>query len=649
MPDILVSVSVSLNIFGSLTYRYTGDPDHLNVGQRVVVPLMNRLTTGWVMEKGVQYKGRVKGVMGVIDDGYIPDESFMAFAEAVSGVYFASAGSVLDSSLSPKRKSMTTLCFETSEGIKKLKDHSFKEIQQLSKEGVLTFFYKSSRKHEEGPGETGPAVGVEPGNGGLEPGAALPNRCLLSYSRLDDYKPLIGDTLDRGESVLIAVPDNFTAGYLRETLGDAGMDLDIYTSQLKLSEREALWQSYGVEGKVGVITGGLSAVYLPIRNLGLIIVERAGSPFYKRTAFSRFNINTLARLRAKVQGVSLVEGGPSYTVGAYNNSSGLFAGVEDKRKDRVKATVHMIPARTQGIPDAMMELANSYFMEGKRLLVVVNRKASVDILFCPKCKKQSRCPACEGFLEVDESFNISCKRCGLKKESYKLCPKCSEPLVVVENISVASIKKAIQKRMVETGVITLFADDLKENGLKEIKERVRESKVIISTPVVVNPFFNGLLDAVIYIRPETFVNLDEYDSAERVFALVSELKETVSHGGTIDIFSTFHFHYALKLVNEEDAFFEREMKYREWFRLPPFCNVYHIEVRSKKLRSLAKEIRTIKQKFQQELGIKKIYLTSRKAMRGNFKGILEAHAQPDDIIGSGLLERRDVNIQLELV
>ncbi|UCH96622.1 MAG: hypothetical protein JSV88_07165, partial [Candidatus Aminicenantes bacterium] len=275
-------------------------------------------------------------------------------------------------------------------------------------------------------------------------------------------------------------------------------------------------------------------------------------------------------------------------------------------------------------------------------------------LFCEKCKKIQRCPSsCEGFIDVegDEAFHIKCRRCGLEKEAHNHCPKCSESLSLIEDISISSVKKVIENRVVETGITTLSSEGLRQDHIHPVLKRVGESKIVIATPVIVNPFFNNIFDVVIYLRPESFFNLEEYDAAEKIFSLVSEFRELVKPGGAIDVFSTFHFHYSLKLVNGEEAFFDRELKYREWFHLPPFCNVYHIEVRGKELRKLAAEMRGIYQKFKEPLKIKRIYLASRQPSRGmyKYKGILEAHAQPRLILESGLLKNRDISIDLVLI
>jgi primosomal protein N' len=640
---MIVQVSPCLNIFSTFSYNYSGDPALLKPGVRVVVPVGNRLTAGWIVETSSHYKGRVKDIIGVIRDDYRPGCQFMAFIRAVSHLYFASMGSLLDYSLPPKKKSITGLYFKNRENQgkeEKLKRYSTAELQRFAKNGTISCFFKADPVLQH---QTVEAEG--------EPENETPkdHRFLIGFQREIHYRELIDDCLGRGKSVLITVPDNLTAAYLKEKLAE----VDIYNSEIKPKEREILWHDYACTGKTGVVVGGLSAALVPIKNLDLVICDRAGSSGYKRRSFSRYDVHVLSQLRAKHFNIPLVEGFSTTTVQAYQNPSQVM--IEDKREEQVPVEVHMIKSRTRGIPGDFMELISSYFIENKKILVILNKKKSVNFLFCEKCKKIQGCPSssCEGLIDVegDEAFHIKCRRCGLENEAHNHCPKCGESLSLIEDISIASVKKFIKNRVVETGITSLSSEGLKEDHLHSVLKRVLESKIVIATPVIVNPFFYNIFDVVIYLRPESFFNLEEYDAAEKVFSRVSEFRELVKPGGTIDIFSTFHFHYSLKLVNDEGGFFERELKYREWFHLPPFFNVYHIEVRGKELRKLAAEMRGIYQKFKEPLKIKRIYLANRQPSRGmyKYKGILEAHAQPGLILESGLLKKRDISIDLVLI
>ena len=186
---MLVQVSSSLNIFDSLTYRYQGDPALLRPGLRVVVPLGNRLTGAWVTEPYSQYRGRVKDIVAVVRDEYVPDSRFMAFVAEVSHLYFVSVGSLLEASLPPQKKSINSLYFENpdKEGkAEKLARYPLSRVQQLSANGVVECFYKT------GPGE--PGASVEPGGkhtGNTEEESPIIHRFLIGYEREAHYRQLM--------------------------------------------------------------------------------------------------------------------------------------------------------------------------------------------------------------------------------------------------------------------------------------------------------------------------------------------------------------------------------------------------------------------------------------------------------------------------
>jgi primosomal protein N' len=642
---MLIQVSPSLNIVETLSYNYTGNPSLLRPDARVVIPVGNRMTTGWVTDinKRSDYKGKVKNIIGIVRDNYIPHERYMAFVRAVSGIYFTSMGTLLDASLPPKKRPVSSLYFENNEEngkIEKLNKHSLKALLHLSKTKTIECFYKSKDT---------PQSLLE----SYVPGAELAthehetvkNQFIISYQREALYRAIIRDCLKGNQSVLITVPDNLTAAFLKEKLGE----IDIYNSEIKPKERDTLWQKYALEGKIGVVVGGLSAALLPIRNLGTLISERAGSPVYKRTYFTRYNIHRLSQLRANHYHIPLIEGFSTLTVQSYQNRSHSHVSIQDKRERKIPVEVRRIKSGIKGVPGDFIELLNGYFIEKKKILIVLNNKESINFLFCGKCKKIRKCPSCDGSIEVDHAFNIKCRRCGEERESFTLCPQCQEGLSIIESVSIASVKKIIKQRVVETGIMTLSAEGLKKEHMHSLMRRLEHSKIVISTPVIINPFFYHLFDVVIYFRPESYFNIDEYDAAEKIFSMVSELRELVKAEGTLDIFSTFSFHYSLKLINEEASYFDRELKYREWFYLPPFFNVYHIEVKGKELRKLAREMRHIYETFKESLKIKRVYLTGRQVYRGTYKGILEAHAQPEAILKSGLLGKRNIFIDLVLI
>ncbi|MCP4216603.1 MAG: hypothetical protein GY765_18270, partial [bacterium] len=420
VKGVKVSVSVSLNIFELLTYNYTGPMDKLKPGLRVVLPVANRLTTGWIVKTNSNYKGRVKNILAIVKDGFMPGKQFMNFADAVSGVYFTSMGTLLDSALSPKKKSVASIYFKNPRNGKaeKLSAFSVAKLQKIAGKGVLRAFVKSGKNEpplepdsyseeekarmqdssgdeaasakmkvpafELGPlfapkKQTPPADMDEPedvppvdedenprdvlsgeGTGelsqqsrGEDPG----NRFLLSYDRLPHYREIIDSYLEKGQSVLLVAPDNSTAAFLGAHL----QGVDVYNSQVKPKDRESIWRAYALEGKAGVVVGGLSAALMPIKNLGVVICDRAGSFTYKRSYFSKYDAHLLARLRARHYNLPFIEGFPSRTVQVFDQNSPVT--VEDKRETEIPVNIHMIKSRTKGIPEDFIELVKSYYKD----------------------------------------------------------------------------------------------------------------------------------------------------------------------------------------------------------------------------------------------------------------------------------------------
>jgi len=643
---MLVQVSPSLNIYNTLTYNFPGDPALLKPGIRVVIPVGNRPTLGWITETHSQYKGRVKNIFALVNDDYVPDKCFLEFTKAVADLYFASVGNLLDSSLPPQRKPISSLYFKNPEEenrVEKFSRYSSSQMQQLSKKGTIQCFYKTGSI--QNPRKESPDVPVE-----SLPTLPKEHLFLAGYDRNTYYAKRIRECLSQGKSVLVTAPDNFRAANLKNSIGREGIEANIYNSSLSPKERTSLWNDYVLRNKTGVIVGGLSAVLLPVQNLGLIICDAAGNSNYKHPPFSVFNVNVLAKLRAQYCYLPFVEGYASPTVQAIHNSTQIE--IRDERDITIPVNVISIKKDTRGIPNDLQEMMNSYTAENKKLLILLNRKEGANFLYCHTCQKPQKCPSCSGYIDVEgeKEFQITCRSCKEERKPFNLCPKCNSPLSLVEDISLSSMKKFIKNHIAETGITSISSEALKEDHIDTVLHRINNSKIVIATPVLVNPVFKNIFDAIIYFRPESFFNLERYDAAEKIFSIISELREMIKIEGNIDVYSTFHFHYAMKLINDETAFFQRELKYREWFLLPPFFNVYHIEVKDTELRKLASTMRKIFNRYKETINIKNIYLTTRQPLKGKYKykGIIEAHAWPEEINKTSLFNNRNIKIHLEM-
>ena len=298
--------------------------------------------------------------------------------------------------------------------------------------------------------------------------------------------------------------------------------------------------------------------------------------------------------------------------------------------------VGMIKPGEKGIPARVLEILKSEFLAGKKILVVVNKKESTDFLFCPSCNRIQRCPTCRDSLILSTEGVATCQRCKYTLQDPTKCPKCNNQMSVIHDLSMLMLKSVVSREIVEAGICTLAAGNIKST--EEALSKIEAANIVIATPAIINPFFRDLFEAIIYLKPESAFNMNEYYAAEMIFTTIAELREMVRSRGHIYLFSAFHFHYAIQFADDEEKFFNRELKYREWFALPPYARVY--------LRHLGKKMRDIYTVLHQRARVSRQYLSSRKQTRGSFRGILEVHGNGQDIRATKLMERRDITVSL---
>ncbi len=610
-----ISVSLSYNLFEPLTYRADAAAPALRVGARVLVPLGKRLALGWVTDLDSPYAGRLKSIIGVIEDPYYPDAAVMEMARQTAAAYFTSAGSVLDHCLPPSQKNVKKLRFELEGRERKLAEFAPAELERLAAAAPLRFYFKPAAA--AAPAAAPPAHDDD----------GLP-RLLLAPQRDQEYREACARALAGGRSVILVVPDNATARYWHSALPG----VDMYHSEIKAATKEKTWQQYR-QGKPGIVCGGISALMLPLPDPGLLIVDRAASPLYSRGAGTPFRTDHLAEIRARSGRIPLLRGANSHSCATYARRQ--EPGLDDRRQGHeVSCQVHMLKGRDRGIPAAIVELICQNHLAGKKTLVLVNRVQPAVHLFCEKCRRIAACPRCAGTLAVEETRQASCRRCAYRKDALDACPRCSQPLTLLHDISIDSLARAVERVCGEKSVLSLTAAELKEpqRGVAA----AQASSVVIATMAALSPFFTAMFHSAIWVKPESFFNMEDFNAAEMIHASGAELAAALGKGGELHVFSVFHFHYALQYLMDETGFFARELKYRQWFMLPPFASVYELELRDPRLRSLAAAMRELNDRVGNELQIKRIYLASRQPQRGTYRGVLELHATAEKIAAAGL-------------
>ncbi len=615
-----VVVALSLNIFEKFTYEFTGKPEDIFIGIRVIVPVGHIIRSGWIISLESDYTGRTRKIIGIIKSNWKPTKSTLDFIRNISELYLMSEGTLLDYCLLPGHKSLKDIYLDFEGKLKSISKFSLKEILDLSKLTPVCFEYKKEPALQQ----------VNFSNKDL-----FNKHYIYGKARFDKYNNIINKTLENGKSVLIVIPDKLSIEYFKKTFPK----IDIYNSTQKKSVKEMIWAKYST-GKSGIIIGGLSALFLQINNLGCIISEKGNTLYTNKGILSGSeDFKILSIKKAAAFNCPIFIGTPSIELKNFKDNKEI---ITENSKPISNVNVMRIKKKSNDLFSDLIQLTKNYFASQKKILIILNKKQSKNILYCEKCKKAIRCQNCNKYIQTKKKNIEKCPHCEHKLDM--ICKICGKNLDILIDVSMDSILKVLKDNVTESGILNISAEDTKNISLLE--DNIQTNKIIISTPFIIGPYFKNIFDSVIYYKPESVFDMDSYKTAENIFTLLSEIKNILKPEGTIDVFSVYHYHYVFKLINEENEFLNRELKYRQWFFLPPFYSIYEITVKEKTIRELGKVMRDIYTNYKNELNISTVSLLSRKKLRGTFKGILRVHTVSSKLTETGMLKKRNILIKL---
>lgn len=621
-----VQVALSLNINEALTYSIPADlVEKVGIGSRVVVPLGNRYQTGWIIAGHSDYSGRTRMLTGWINDSFRLSPGFIEFAIHAAGRFLMAPGVLMDGALSPRRRNRRQIRMVIGGKPGPALQASGPSAIKSAGNGKPLEFVISSRTL----GKSGPEPDPAKGEGFNE-------KLILDYEREPHYRGIVESYLKNGKSVLILTAETRIADRLSETISG----VNPYHSSLNMALRESLWET-AVSGKPVAVAGGQSALLLPFFDLGAIIVDQPGAWRFRPGERENALEPELARLLAAVKRIPLIIGDHTYPLDVFRRRS--FVVVEDQlQARRVETEVIPLKPGVPGIPHVLLEGISRHVEQEQRVLILVNRVQGGDFLFCPQCRQMARCPHCrETFLPVaDNELPASCPSCGGPWKSDSRCPRCGGEWVKVPKINLESLGREIESKLLGSVPPVITA----ESSAREIEEAARDGLVVLGTRAVVRPEFRHRFQAILYIRPEADFHFTDYDAAEQIQSMVGRLRDLVAPGGKVGVYSTFHFHSGLKLLDSRTAFLEREAKYRRWFGFPPYADEFHLVFRDSTARKVASRMRSAREMIGNHMVFREARLESRILRRGKITGRMIVCGNLSALRITGILEHREIKV-----
>lgn len=424
---------------------------------------------------------------------------------------------------------------------------------------------------------------------------------VTSSGKTEVYFNAIKKVIEKGQNVLFLAPEIALASQLTKRLARRfGIEKTaIWHSSISEGEKYDVWQKIN-NNEIRILAGARSAVFAPLKNIGLIIIDEEHESAYKQSTPSpRYDAKKVAQKLAELHNCPLLLGSATPDVNSYYYAlhSGNLLEMKKRYNDYPMAKVKVVDMREEhfranhGIfSRALVNAIEENLRDGKQSIILMNRRGFSTYTQCLSCGEVIECPKCAiPLIFHSETQTMKCHYCNLETELLTTCPKCGSDALRNSGTGVQRVELIAQKLFPDCRIERLDSDSLnRKNRHIEILEDFSKGKIdiLIGTQMIAKGLDNPNVTLVGVINADNGFNLPDFRSCERGFQLLTQVAGRAGRGnnpGTV-YFQTYNpDFFALENAKEQDylSFYKSEIEARENFDYPPFSRIIRIVISSK--------------------------------------------------------------------
>jgi len=406
--------------------------------------------------------------------------------------------------------------------------------------------------------------------------------------------------LDRGRGALILVPEIALTRFLvRAAVARFGDTVALVHSELSAGERHDQWWRIR-EGDSRIVVGARSAVFAPVADLGLVVVDEEHESSYKQDESPRYHGRDVAVMRAKLEGAVAVLGSATPSVESYANAiGGKYAhlrmpsriGASGLPRVQVVDRREALKAGSDPILTPPLREALGLRLERReQTLLLLNRRGYATSLLCRECGDTASCPNCSVALTLHAGGRTAlCHYCGHQAPAPRGCGVCQGEYLRLTGYGTEKVVEAVRAALPRARVERLDRDLASRRGAVEgvlAAFEAGETDILVGTQMIAKGHDFPRVTLVGVIDADVGLGFPDFRAAERTFQLLTQVAGRAGRSdlpGEVILQSHLPDHYALRLACQQDyeAFFEREMEFRRTMGYPPVTSLLNLVLRSR--------------------------------------------------------------------
>lgn len=414
------------------------------------------------------------------------------------------------------------------------------------------------------------------------------------------YLQLIGKALSQDKTAIVLVPeisltpqmiDRFISRFNKEKIA-------VLHSKLSIGERYDEWNRIK-EGKAPIVIGARSAIFAPIENIGIIIIDEEHDSSYKSEAVPKYDAKEIAKKIAKENNCPLVLGSATPDLNTYYKA----------KEEKIKLLELTKRANNSSLPtvevvDLKTELANGNrsmislllhdaiaknLAEKKQTILFLNRRGFSTFIMCRECGYTVKCKNCDISLTYHKFENkLKCHYCGYEEDVVTVCPECHSTKIRYFGTGTQRLEQEINKEFPNASTIRMDKDTVtKKNSHEEILNKFKDENIdiLVGTQMIVKGHHFPNVTLVGVVAADSSLNIDDYRANERTFQILTQVAGRAGREkeqGKVIIQTYNPENFAIQCAKKQDykKFYETEIALREQLKYPPFKDIILINFNS---------------------------------------------------------------------
>lgn len=425
---------------------------------------------------------------------------------------------------------------------------------------------------------------------------------ITGSGKTEVYLQIIQGALDKGKTAILLVPEiSLTPQMTERFIARFGDKVAILHSGLSNGEKYDEWRKVE-RGDAQVVVGARSAIFAPLKNLGVMIIDEEHEAAYKQDSNPRYHAREVAILRAQYNQATLVLGSATPSLESRARAGkGVYQHLRLTQRANPLATIPEVQVidfrdyigqnETSNFTPPLLEAIQDRLVKKEQVVLMLNRRGYSSFVMCRECGTVDTCPNCDISLTLHmDTKTMNCHYCGFSKDIPQVCPNCKSHSIRYYGTGTQKAYDELAELFPQARILRMDVDTTRKKGSHQalLDQFGRgEADILLGTQMIAKGLDFPNVTLVGVLNADTALNLPDFRSSERTFQLLTQVAGRAGRAekaGQVLIQSYNSQHYAIRFAKDQDyeGFYAYEMGIRRQLGYPPYYFTIGITLSHKK-------------------------------------------------------------------